>query len=38
MPSLPILACSTVGLLMAGSLSISISDLLAPLLDEFLTD
>jgi hypothetical protein len=33
MPSLPILVCSTVGLLMAGSFD-SISGLLAPLLDQ----
>jgi hypothetical protein len=32
MPSLPILVCSTVGLLMAGSFDFG--DLLAPLLDQ----
>jgi hypothetical protein len=30
----PILACSMVGLLMTGSLSISMADLLAPLLNQ----
>ena len=34
MPSVPIRVCSTVGLLMAGSLRISMSGLLAPLLDQ----
>src|ERR1700738_70306 len=38
MPSAPIRVCSMVGLLMAGSLSDSMSDLLAPLLDEFPAD
>jgi hypothetical protein len=37
MPSLPILVCSGLGLLMAGSSSIWMADLLAPLLDEFAT-
>src|SRR6266851_10372460 len=34
MPSVPIRVCSMVGLLMAGSLSILVSDVLAPLLDQ----
>jgi hypothetical protein len=34
MPSVPIRVCSMVGLLMAGSLSIMMSDVLAPLLDQ----
>src|ERR1700738_3738040 len=38
MPSVPIRVCSMVGLLMAGSSSISMSDLLAPLLDQIADD
>jgi hypothetical protein len=34
MPSAPILVCSMVGLLMTGSFSNSMSDLLAPLLEQ----
>jgi hypothetical protein len=34
MPSVPILVCSMVGLLMTGSSSISMADLLAPPLDQ----
>src|SRR4051794_38498067 len=38
MPSLPILVCSMVGLLMAGSLSDSLCDVLAPLIDQIAAD
>jgi hypothetical protein len=38
MPSVPIRVCSMVGLLMAGSLSIPMSDVLAPLLNQITGD
>jgi hypothetical protein len=38
MPSAPIRVCSTVGLLMAGSLQISMTDWVRALLDEFRAD